>query len=78
MAMMFTSRTLSVSIDCHPDKAYGFVSNPETLPKWATAFCKSVRKSNGDRLPDVSDEKYSEDVRLVEQDLRTLKGVLER
>ncbi len=133
MAMIFASRTLSVSIDCHPSKVYGFVSSPENLPKWATAFCKSVRKSNADwivdtpqgpmkvrfvekngfgvldhyvnpapgvevyvpmrvlpngsgseviftlfRLPDMSDEKYAEDVGLVEQDLRTLKKMLER
>lgn len=30
------------------------------------------------RLPDMSEEKYAEDVGLVEQDLRTLKNVLER
>lgn len=133
MAMIFTSRTLSVSIDCHPSKVFGFVSNLENLPKWATAFCKSVRKSNADwivdtpqgpmkfrfveknglgvldhyvnpapgvevyvpmrvlsngsgseviftlfRLPDMSDEKYAEDVGLVEQDLRNLKKILER
>jgi hypothetical protein len=28
--------------------------------------------------PDMSEEEYSEDVRLVEHDLRTLKDVLER
>ena len=133
MATIFTSQTLSVSINCHPDKVYEFLSNPENLPKWAHGLCKSVRKSNGDwivdtpqgpmkvrfverngfgvldhyvspapgievyvpmrvlsnrsgseviftlfRLPDMSDEKYAEDVRLVEQDLRTLKGVLGR
>lgn len=30
------------------------------------------------QLPEMSDEKYAEDARLVEQDLRTLKGILER
>jgi hypothetical protein len=48
MAKMFGSKTLSISIDCHPAKVYEFVSNPENLPKWATAFCKSVRKSGND------------------------------
>jgi len=43
---MILTRTLSVSIECHPDKVYEFISDPENLPKWATAFCKSVRKSN--------------------------------
>lgn len=133
MATIFPSRTLSISINCHPGKVYGFVSNPENLPKWATGLCKSVRRSNADwivetpqgtvkvrfvekndfgvldhyvspgpgveiyvpmrvlpngsgseviftvfQLPDMSDEKYAEDVGLVEKDLRTLKNVLER
>lgn len=30
------------------------------------------------RLPDMSDEKYAEDAKLVERDLRTLKKMLER
>jgi len=30
------------------------------------------------RLPDMSDEQYAEDARLVERDLETLKTVLER
>jgi hypothetical protein len=42
------AKTLSVSIECPPGRAYGFVSNPENLPKWATAFCRSVRKSEGE------------------------------
>ena len=130
--MIFASRTLSVSIDCHPAKVYGYVSDPENLPTWATGLCRSVRKSdagwivdtpqgpmkvrfvekndfgvldhyvkrapgvevyvpmralsNGSgsqviftlfRLPDMSDEKYAEDARLVERDLRTLKSILE-
>ena len=130
--MVFTSRTLSVSINCHPSRVYGFVSTPENLPKWATGLCKSVRKSNTDwivetpqgpmkvrfvekndfgvldhyvsvapgvevyipmrvlsngsgseviftlfRLPDMSDEKYAEDIGLVERDLRALKKMLE-
>src|SRR5712692_6779539 len=46
--MPFPSRTLSVSINRPPGKVYEFVSIPENLPKWATGFCKSVRKSDGD------------------------------
>jgi hypothetical protein len=112
---------------------YEFVSNPGNLPKWARAFCRSVRRSEGDWIVetpdgpmritfveqnefgvldhyvspapgleilnpmrvvpngsgsevtftlfqslDMSEEEYSEDVRLVEHDLRTLKDVLER
>lgn len=30
------------------------------------------------RSPDMSDEKYAEDVKLVERDLRSLKNILER
>ena len=40
------SRTLSVSINCPPDRVYAFVSNPENLPRWAAGLCKSVRKSD--------------------------------
>lgn len=133
MAALFPSRTLSVSIDCPPGKVYGFVSDPENLPRWARGLCRSVRRSDADwivetpqgpmkvrfverndlgvldhyvspapgvevyvpirvlpngsgseilftlfRPPDMSDEKYAEDVGLVEQDLRTLKKILER
>jgi hypothetical protein len=122
-----------VSINCHPDKVYGFLSNPENLSKWARGLGKSVRKLNADwivdtpqgpmkvrfieknnfgvldhyvnpapgvevyvpmrvfangsgseviftlfRLPDMSDEKYAEDVGCVERDLTTLKTILER
>jgi len=48
MVMTLASRTLSVSINRSASDVYRFVSNPENLPKWATAFCKSVRKSNTD------------------------------
>lgn len=30
------------------------------------------------RSPDMSDEQYAEDVKLIEQDLRSLKNILER
>ena len=132
MAAVLKSKTLSVSIECPPRDVYRFVSNPENLPKWATAFCRSVSKSEGEwivetpdgpmrikfvghngfgvldhyvnpapgleilnpmrvvpngsgsevvftlfQLPNMSDERYAEDVRLVERDLRTLKNILE-
>jgi len=47
MALM-KSKTLSVSIDCDPKKVYEFVSNPENLPRWASAFCQSVRQVNNE------------------------------
>jgi hypothetical protein len=132
MTPALRSKTLSVSIECPPRDVYGFVSNPENLPKWATAFCRSVRKSEGEwivgtpggpmrikfvgqnefgvldhyvsptpglqilnpmrvvpngsgsevvftlfQLPNMSEETFAEDARLVERDLRTLKNVLE-
>jgi hypothetical protein len=131
--MTLRSKTLSVSVECSPGHVYEFVSNPENLPKWARAFCRSVRRSEGGWIVetpdgpmritfveqnefgvldhyvspapgleilnpmrvvpngsgseviftlfqslDVSEEEYSEDVRLVEHDLRTLKDVLEK
>jgi hypothetical protein len=127
------SRTLSISINCHPDRGYDFVSDLENLPVWASTFCKSIEKSDGEwmavtpqgqvkiriseknhfgvldhyispvpgvevyvpmrvvpsgsgsemiftlfRLPDMSEEQYAEDAKLVEQDLQTLKDVLEK
>lgn len=41
------SKTLNISIDRDPRKVYGFVSNLENLPKWAPAFCLSIKKSGG-------------------------------
>ncbi len=46
MTTLLQSRTLSVSIDCRPNRVYAFVSNPENLPGWAAGLCKSVRKSD--------------------------------
>ena len=40
-----TSQTLSIRIKCATGNVYAFVSNPRNLPKWATAFCRSVRKT---------------------------------
>ncbi|OLC17761.1 MAG: polyketide cyclase [Candidatus Rokubacteria bacterium 13_1_40CM_69_27] len=47
MAPVLRSRTLTVSIDRPPGHVYGFVSNPENLPRWARGLCRSVRKSEG-------------------------------
>jgi hypothetical protein len=132
MAKTLQSRTFSIPIDCQLAKAYEFVSDPANLPKWAKAFCKSVKKSGDDwimetpqgpmkvrfakknalgvldhyvnptpeievfvpmrvlpngsgseviftlfRLPEMSDEKFAEDIGMVERDLQTLKNVLE-
>ncbi len=42
---MNESKTLTVGIRRDPEAVYAFVSNPENLPKWAKAFCQSVKKS---------------------------------
>lgn len=55
MASVLRSRTLSVSIECPPRRVYDFVSNPENLTDWATAFCRSVRKSEGEWIVETPD-----------------------
>jgi hypothetical protein len=40
---MLESRTLNVSIACAPQQVADFVADPRNLPRWASAFCKSVR-----------------------------------
>lgn len=55
MASVVKSKTLSVSIECPPGRVYEFVSNPENLPKWATAFCRSVRESAGEWIMETPD-----------------------
>jgi hypothetical protein len=55
MASVLKSKTLSVSIECPLGCVYEFVSNPENLPKWATAFCRSVRKSGGEWIVETPD-----------------------
>jgi hypothetical protein len=43
MALYPSSRTLSVSIDCPPERVAAFVSDPANLPQWAAAFVRSMR-----------------------------------
>jgi uncharacterized protein YndB with AHSA1/START domain len=126
------SRTLSVSIDCPPERVYAFVRNPENLPRWAGGLGTAVRRTgegwiletadgrlgfafvadndlgvldhrvtlapgvdvlnpmrvvaNGSgsevsftlfELAGMTAEKFAEDARLVERDLRALKKLLE-
>jgi uncharacterized protein YndB with AHSA1/START domain len=37
------SQTQSVRIDVEPEHVYGYVSDAQNLPQWATGFAKSVR-----------------------------------
>lgn len=49
MAELAPSRTVSVSIHRPPGQIYEFVRNPQNLPRWATAFCRSVYRSDDGR-----------------------------
>lgn len=44
MTSLSRSRTLTVSIDCPPERVHAFASNPENFPKWASSFVKSVKR----------------------------------
>lgn len=46
--MTFDARHISVSIDCPPNRAYDFASNPENLPEWAAGLGDSVENVDGD------------------------------
>lgn len=46
MPATFNALTLSVTINCPPREVYDFVSNPQNLPLWATAFCLSARQTD--------------------------------
>ncbi|OGR84665.1 MAG: hypothetical protein A2901_07500 [Elusimicrobia bacterium RIFCSPLOWO2_01_FULL_54_10] len=126
------SKTLTVSIKASPKKVFEFASKPENMPKWAQAFCKSIKMdgnawrietpmgpakvrfvtdakngvldhyvevapgvtvyvpmrvvANGKdseviftlfQLPSMADDKFAEDIHMVEQDLSTLKKCCE-
>jgi hypothetical protein len=53
--MIVESRTLGVSVDRNADDVCAFVSNPENLPQWAPAFCKSVRRAGEDWIVETPD-----------------------
>jgi hypothetical protein len=46
MARTHNARTLTVSIDRPPAEVYAFAANVQNLPRWATAFVRSVRKTD--------------------------------
>src|ERR1043165_5225058 len=43
--MRRASRTLSVTIECAPEKVSAFVSDPRSLAKWAAGLGSSIRES---------------------------------
>ena len=38
------SKTFTLSVAADPNEVFAYFANPETLPEWATDFCKSIRK----------------------------------
>ena len=72
MTMTAAAQTLTVSIDCPADQVYGFVANPENLPRWATAFCRSVRRSDSGWIVEMQQGEVT--VRFVP---RNTMGVLD-
>ncbi len=54
MAQTLRATTLAVSIARPPQRVYEFIANPENLPRWAPAFCRSVRRSGNDWLVETS------------------------
>jgi len=48
MAELSKARTLNVSINRDPNTVYEFVSNPANFPKWAKAFCRSIKPSGSE------------------------------
>jgi uncharacterized protein YndB with AHSA1/START domain len=59
------SKTLTVSIDCPASRVYRFVSNAKNLPRWARAFCRSIRKSGGAWIVESPDVNISVPMRVV-------------
>lgn len=55
MTDLMLSRSLSVAIACAPATVYAFVANPETWPRWATAFCRAVQPEGADWVLDTPD-----------------------
>jgi hypothetical protein len=37
------ANTQTITIDASPSQVFRFVSNPESLPQWARAFCQAIR-----------------------------------
>jgi carbon monoxide dehydrogenase subunit G len=63
--MIAESRTLGVLVDRNADEVYAFISNPENLPQWAPAFCKSVRRTGEDWIVETPDGPMK--IRFVER-----------
>ena len=42
---MLESRTLTITINCAPQKLAQFVTDPRNLPQWASGLCQSVSQT---------------------------------
>ena len=47
MKLLLKSKTVSISINCKPEKIYKFASDLRNFPEWAKTFCRAVKKSKG-------------------------------
>ena len=54
MKQTFESKTFSIQIAADPKTVYAFTSDPENLPKWATAFCKSIKYVDSDWIMETN------------------------
>jgi len=48
MHSVLPSRTIALSIRREYHEAYAFLLDPDNLPRWARAFCKSIQRSGTD------------------------------
>lgn len=55
MGETMRATTVSVSIECPPDRVYAFASDPENLPQWAPGLCRSVSRSDGQWIVQTPD-----------------------
>ena len=62
---MMKAKTISISIKSHPKKVYGFISNLENLPRWASSTFPSVKEVNGEWVIDTPNGQNK--VRLAER-----------
>ncbi|HEV2699755.1 MAG TPA: hypothetical protein VGU90_17310 [Terriglobales bacterium] len=48
------TRTQTVTLDTPKERAFAFLSQVENLPKWATLFCRELRKTKDGRYKVVT------------------------
>jgi hypothetical protein len=55
MSQTLKATTVSVSIERPPGEVYGFIANPENLPKWASGLGGRVVQSGSDWIVETPD-----------------------